>query len=221
MWHSRNSLSLPEMTRKKNRFEFLEEFDKEKRRWIVTRMRAYQGHSVKGLEEGAGKVKIGFDNMPKQLVHGTFLRRMEAILKNGLIPGGTAKDSRNENHFTPVEAWDKETPGYRYESDITFYFNLTALIRDGFDFWWTKSGAIVSTAIIPPKYMLKVVVNKTREVRWVSPRVTPPKVRGEPPAVSPDVTTRGETLAGTNTSGAVSFRRLRVSKCTTRGETQV
>ncbi len=123
---------------------------------------------------------------------------MEAILKNGLIPGGTAKDSRNENHFTPVEAWDKETPGYRYESDITFYFNLTAMIRDGFEFWWTKSGAIVSTAVIPPKYMLKVAVNKTREVRWVSPRIPPPRTRGETPVVSPDVTTRGETLAASS-----------------------
>ncbi len=93
------------------RFEFLEEIEHKSQRWIVARMRAFQGHSFKGLETGAGKTLMTVKNAPEQLIHGTYARHIDSVIKEGLVPGGKTRGTRNENHFATVEAaWDHRIP---------------------------------------------------------------------------------------------------------------
>ncbi len=68
--------------KEKVRFEFLEEFEQKSQKWMVTRMRAYQEHSIKGLTLGAGKQLMTVDNAPAFLIHGTYARHIDSILKS-------------------------------------------------------------------------------------------------------------------------------------------
>ncbi len=134
------------------------------------------------------------DNAPKHLIHGTYARHIDSIMKEGLIPGGKAKGSRNENHFATAEAWDRQQAGYRYEAEVSIYCNIKGILSSTLKLWISKSGAIVTEDVIGLFYMDRIIDNRTRDVIWMNPRLRAAAARLEQENEEAE-DSRGATLA--------------------------
>ncbi len=144
-------------------------------------------------------------NAPSFLIHGTKAKYIDSIMREGLVPGGMARGSRNENHFATVEAWDHHSAGYRYESEVSIYLNVPLIIQSNMKFWLSKSGAIVTEEIVAPFFMDKIVHNRSRDVMWTNPRLRAAAARDEDEEVE-ERGTREETPAASRRATSAEVR---------------
>ena len=94
--------------------------------YILNRVRASQGHSVRITAEMLGRQNITAEQMPTTLAHGTKAALVNQILREGLIPGGR-KSARNEVYLAALDPLDvkpnAELPGFRSGSEVLVLIN--------------------------------------------------------------------------------------------------
>ena len=126
----------------------------------ISGIRAAQGHSDPRVGTSAAQTQIGeswFTQRPQDVRafawHGTFPQHLEAILKEGLIPGGP-QHRRNEVHLSPYPPGDQRIiAGMRFESTIALRINFRALHDSGMPLYESAAGAILVPQTIPREYV--------------------------------------------------------------------
>ena len=113
---------------------------------------------MRGIDSDAALEKLTLDSpdLPKICVHGTYIRHVQAILQNGLKPGGL-EGNRTHIHFTPFAPGDKEViSGMRYDAEVAVYVNIRAAQLDNIPFYISVNKVIltpgVDNGIIVAKY---------------------------------------------------------------------
>lgn len=114
-----------------------------------TKIRANQGHSVKGVE-------IDFKHFTPvgKIYHGTADKYLESILKNGLCA-----QTRQYVHLS--QDIDTATSvGMRHAKNknnlVIFEIDTDAMIKDGFEFLISENN-VVLTKTVPVKYLKRIV----------------------------------------------------------------
>ena len=115
-----------------------------------TMIKANQGHSM-ALNIKLRKITLE-DNI-EYVVHGSYFKCLNLIKKNGL-----SKMKRQYIHFAlDVPNNDSNViSGMRDNCEILIWINVKELINDGFEFYISDNGVILSEGkdgIIPPKYL--------------------------------------------------------------------
>lgn len=106
-----------------------------------TKIRAVQGHSIKGLD-----LDLNETMPPDILYHGTALKFIESIKKEGLIP-----KSRHHVHLSG----DKETAsivGKRHGELRILIIDSKQMVKDGFKFYLSKNNVWLVDSV-PTKYI--------------------------------------------------------------------
>lgn len=130
-------------------------------------VRAVQGHSMKAVQDEASLRRLRAEDadLPKECVHGTYRRYLEAILDQGLKAGGKQGQSqRNHVHFAPRAPAGEVISGMRADCQVAIWLDLAAAIRSGIPFYMAKNDVILSPGtdgIVPAEFFEKVLDLKT------------------------------------------------------------
>lgn len=130
-------------------------------------VRAVQGHSMKAVldEDSLRRLRADDANLPRECVHGTYRRHLNAILCQGLKAGGKEGQShRNHVHFAPRAPDGEVISGMRADCDVAIWLDLAAAIRSGIAFYMAKNEVILSPGVdgvVPAEYFEKILDLKT------------------------------------------------------------
>ena len=104
--------------------------------------------------------------LPSELVHGTAEKHLKTIYKEGLKPGGNARD-KNHNHLVESIQEKGDQPGIRNGSEVAVHIDTTQAEAKGIQFWQSKTGVFLTRQTIPPDMIVgeSKIVNKTKEKR--------------------------------------------------------
>lgn len=134
-------------------------------------IRAVQGHSIEAVDDEASLRRLAEDDsdLPERCVHGTYHRYLDAILEEGLKPGGAeGACSRKHVHFAPFEPGDKRViSGMRYDAEVAIWVDLKRAMQAGIPFYMSPNQVILSPGkdgLVPKTFFHKVVDLKTRDV---------------------------------------------------------
>ena len=122
---------------------------------------ANQGHSLKIKSDLLKPITLenyhNYEN--KDIIHGSFLRAKNKILKQGL-----SKMKRIHIHFTTKIDPNKVISGIRRSCEIYIYINMEKALQDGYLFYESPNGVILcpgdSRGFLPPEYFIKVINKK-------------------------------------------------------------
>ncbi|XP_023218634.1 tRNA 2'-phosphotransferase 1-like [Centruroides sculpturatus] len=145
-------------TNDKKRFSLREENGK-------LRIRANQGHSVAVNEENL-LTELGADDLPENVVHGTFLRNWNRIRQEGI-----RRMNRNHIHFSPgLPGEEGVISGIRKNCQVTILVDARKALEDGIKFYRSDNNVILSPGdqdgILLPKYFREAVEVKTKKVLY-------------------------------------------------------
>uniref|UniRef100_A0A8C4QVR7 2'-phosphotransferase n=1 Tax=Eptatretus burgeri TaxID=7764 RepID=A0A8C4QVR7_EPTBU len=119
-------------------------------------IRANQGHSLELEELELTPITLASE-LPKVVLHGTYLRSWPSIRENGLSRMG-----RMHIHFAPGEP-DKShvISGMRRNCEVAIYIDVVTALQDCLEFFWSKNKVILCPGdehgFLLPKYFSKVV----------------------------------------------------------------
>jgi 2'-phosphotransferase len=122
---------------------------------------ANQGHSININSSLLKPITLEnyYEYENKDIIHGSFLRAKDKILKQGLN-----KMKRIHIHFTTNIDPNKVISGLRKSCEIYIYINLEKALQDGYEFFESPNGVILcpgnSMGVLPTEYFLKVVNKK-------------------------------------------------------------
>lgn len=119
-------------------------------------IRANQGHSidVPDLE----LIEITNDNIPNQVIHGTYKSAWESIKSQGL-----SRMKRQHVHFTTgLPGKNEVISGMRSSCNVYIHLDIKKAMADGYKFYKSANGVILSPGnelgIIESKYFEKVTL---------------------------------------------------------------
>lgn len=132
----------------KQRFGLLEEKS-------VLYIRANQGHSMKLIDsEGLLKPILSAEEVPV-CVHGTYLKNLESIKKNGLN-----RMKRNHVHFARgLPADNGVISGMRGNCEVLIYLDAKKALQDGMKLFVSENGVILTegfNGVVPPEYFANI-----------------------------------------------------------------
>ena len=138
---------------RKKRFSMRQEGDI----WFI---RCNQGHSIPHVRINMEEITIQqLDPLVQNIIHGTYKDLWDQYIKHD----GLSKMERNNIHF--VDDPDKFIGSSRSNVEILIYIDFKKAIEDGFKFFLSDNGVILSPGddegFMPPKYFSKVVDMKT------------------------------------------------------------
>eukprot|EP00873_Tetraselmis_striata_P007620 jgi/Tetstr1/427884/TSEL_017960.t1 len=133
----------------KQRFSLLEEGAGEAALWI----RANQGHSLQGLDEGALLVRLEREEqMPACVVHGTYRAHWPAIREQGL-----RRMQRTHVHMAKgLPGEGGVLSGVRASSELLIYVDVRGAMAAGIDFFESANGVIMCGEV-PPRFFSAVI----------------------------------------------------------------
>jgi putative RNA 2'-phosphotransferase len=105
-----------------------------------TRIRAAQGHSV------VVDLRLPFKKPPPVLFHGTVAKYLEAIRKQGLLPG-----TRHDVHLSASREIAADV-GARRGTPVILLIETFPLVRDGYQFRRAENGVWLIQNV-PPRYL--------------------------------------------------------------------
>ena len=125
-------------------------------------IRATQGHSMKGIDEGLIHRCLSVEDadLPSVCVHGTYWKYFDSIKWNGLWAGGTQKGcTRTHVHFVPFNPGDRRiVSGMRKDCEVAIWIDLRKALKDGIPFYESANKVILSSGItgrIDTDYFIK------------------------------------------------------------------
>ena len=112
------------------------------RRNGVLHIRANNGHSIPGVADDLLLRRLSpVDNdVPEQIVHGTYKEYWDDIQKNGIIVGGRERNRRNHIHFSREE----KAHMLRSNCDVWIYLKPSKLFGKGLELLLSQNGVILS-----------------------------------------------------------------------------
>lgn len=127
---------------------------------------ALQGHSIASVTDNYGMVKLGKDELPAQIIHGTYYSKLAPIWRSG----GLSRMSRNHIHFAEGlprymvskdrRADDKIISGMRKNSSVIIYLDVEKLKKSELVFYRSGNGVILckgdDRGIVGTQYFKKV-----------------------------------------------------------------
>lgn len=125
------------------------------------KIKANQGHSIHEINNLNLK-KIENPKEISNIIHGTYLRYLKNIQKEGL-----KCMNRNHIHFTSNENFHENLSGFRNNCEILIYIDIEKAINDGIEFFLSENNVILSSGInncIKPEYFLKIIYRKTKKI---------------------------------------------------------
>jgi len=143
----------------KQRFSLTEE----EGAWYI---RANQGHTILGIKEEKLLRKVSNANQLNVVVHGTYRRNLQSILKKGL-----SKMKRNHIHFATCDRFEGNMSGFRSSCEVLIYIDHRLAISDGIKFFVSSNGVVLTAGIhgiLSPKYFGKVC-----ELQWKGKKRVP------------------------------------------------
>ena len=113
-----------------------------KQRFMIkgNKIRANQGHSLNI------NLALSPQKPPSILYHGTAIRFLESILKDGILAKNRQYVHLTEQYQTAIDV------GKRYGKEVVLLVDALSMHRDGFDFLLTENGVWL-VDIVPPKYI--------------------------------------------------------------------
>lgn len=119
-------------TDNKQRYSFANDYNK---------IRANQGHSI--------PVNLNLENKcpPNSLYHGTGVKYLKNILKEGLKPKSRMYVHLSDNYNTALEV------GARHGEPCVIYIDAFKMYNDGYKFYLSENGVWL-TNVVPKKYIL-------------------------------------------------------------------
>ena len=112
-------------------------------------LKAVQGHSIPGLNDGAMHTPVTLDagNLPGVSVHGTFWKHLSSIREHGLLAGGL-KGTRGHIHFQTRDIGDdRVVSGMRGNCEVAVYIDLEAALRAGVKFFLSDNGVLLTPGV--------------------------------------------------------------------------
>lgn len=117
---------------------------------------ANQGHSIKIESKLLKTITLQNCFMYKNIIHGTYTNIIEKIKKEGLNKMG-----RIHIHFSTNIDDKKVISGIRKSSNVFIYIDLEKAIKDGFKFYESPNGVILTSGneygSLPSKYFKNIV----------------------------------------------------------------
>lgn len=110
---------------------------------------ALQGHSIKTVTDSYEMEPV--DELPSQIIHGTFLNKLDAIIESG----GLSKMNRNHIHLTDGIG----ISGIRKNATALIYLDTVKLKNSPIKFLRSGNGVILTEGIngmIPKEYFLRI-----------------------------------------------------------------
>jgi len=132
-------------------------------------IRARQGHSLKVVQDaGLLQTVESAEELPV-LCHGTFLRNLPRIKKEGLKTMG-----RNHIHLVSVDLASEEhrgaiLSGTRGECDVIIYVDAEAAMAEGIEFQWSENDVVLTRGhdnVLPPHLLHGVAQWDWHEEQW-------------------------------------------------------
>lgn len=152
----------------------------DKRRFEMTTIdghhmiRAVQGHSIDAVSdhELAQPLTLNDDALPKECIHGTYMKHWQSIQAKGLIAGGLIDQAngnqRNHIHFATYNHGDSNAgapiSGMRAGCDLAIHLDLRKALAAGIPFFKAKNDVILTSGIdgvLPVKFIQSVIDLKT------------------------------------------------------------
>jgi len=117
---------------------------------IEDRIRAVQGHSFYiNPEKLFRKLELSDEEPPPlKLVHGTYLRCLESIMKNGLN-----KMDRQYIHFTTSTDLSKVVSGFRSNSEVLIIVDFAKATEKGHTFYLANNNVVLTEGPIEPELL--------------------------------------------------------------------
>eukprot|EP00933_Yihiella_yeosuensis_P025606 TRINITY_DN19853_c0_g1_i1.p1 TRINITY_DN19853_c0_g1~~TRINITY_DN19853_c0_g1_i1.p1 ORF type:complete len:307 (+),score=62.15 TRINITY_DN19853_c0_g1_i1:28-948(+) len=139
------------------------------------RIRANQGHSMKEVQDDLLLEQLQLeapDRLPAEVVHGTYFRYWQSILKSGLLAGGVnGAKFRNHVHFAiglPREAG--VISGMRDGCQLAIYLDLEKALQAGLPVYRSANDVVLSPGfdggVIPTSYFSRAVRLKDGKQIW-------------------------------------------------------
>lgn len=118
-------------------------------------IRANQGHSMQGINsEELLKPIRSVEEVPV-CVHGTYLKNLDSIKKNGL-----KRMQRNHVHFARgLPADNGVISGIRSDCEVMIYLDVGKALADGMKLFVSENGVILTEGfdgVVPPEYFAKI-----------------------------------------------------------------
>lgn len=98
---------------------------------------ANQGHSLRLVTE-ENLQPLSYEEMPKNVYHGTFVNKMSLISKSG----GLLRMNRNHIHFTSDAEWSQL--GIRKSCTVLIFLDLDKCQTQGLEFFRSANGVILT-----------------------------------------------------------------------------
>lgn len=124
---------------------------KEEGTWYI---RANQGHTIRAIKDEMLLRKVSSANRLKVVVHGTYRRNLQSILKKGL-----SKMKRNHIHFATCDRFEGNLSGFRSSCEVLIYIDHRLAMSDGIKFFVSSNGVVLTAGlrgVLSPKYFGKV-----------------------------------------------------------------
>jgi len=143
----------------KQRFGLLEEKS-------VLLIRANQGHSINFVDsEGLLKPILSAEEVPV-CVHGTYLKNLESIKKNGLN-----RMRRNHVHFARGLSKDSGViSGMRSDCEVFIYLDAKKALQGGMKLFLSENGVVLTegfNGVVPPEYFANIeTVERKRNKKY-------------------------------------------------------
>lgn len=120
-------------------------------------MRAVQGHTMEQITEEGLMEKLTLQTAPLVAHHGTYLSVLEAIRQTGL-----SRMSRKHIHLATAIDSSRVLSGMRRSCEVVITINVHQAIRDGFVFYRSANGVILTPGDaqgkIPTSYFVNVQI---------------------------------------------------------------
>jgi 2'-phosphotransferase len=134
----------------KQRFELLKKEDV----WFI---RAVQGHSNNTGLLLCDDVAFELIQTPTLCIHGTKEENIESIMETGL-----QRRSRKHIHFVDNVDEREQISGFRSDSDVLVFIDMSKCMEDGIQFYKSKNGVILSCGVgengrIDAKYITSIM----------------------------------------------------------------
>ena len=138
-------------------------------------IRAVQGHSLAFVQGAALMTKLlpSHSDLPEVCVHGTYQVHVAAILRDGLMAGGTAGVTwRRHVHFSPVPPGDRRAYSWlRPDCEVVVWLNLLDALRADVPFFRAQNDVIASPGVggvVPAVFIQMVTEVGSGAVLWPS-----------------------------------------------------
>ncbi|KAH3666515.1 hypothetical protein OGAPHI_003511 [Ogataea philodendri] len=134
---------------------------------------ALQGHSLSMVNDSYNMVKLTSGSLPETIVHGTYLKNLEAIRTSG----GLSKMKRNHIHFAKgLPAWLNDASaepiisGMRKSCNLLIFLDVEKLRKSPLVFYESGNGVILTpgdeNGIVSTHFFLKVTDTKGNPIAF-------------------------------------------------------